>query len=100
MGTLGSKSSKKDKPEKVSKKKDKGSKISIVLSTLQTLVLLLFNEQVAGQKVTLTLKDISTAIKVDAKDLKKYLKSLALKGEDSAEVGRRQGYQPRRCVRG
>jgi len=77
--TLGSsKTSKKDKPEKESKKKDKGSKISIVLSTLQTLVLLLFNEQVAGQKVGLTLTDISNSVKVDVKDLKKYLRSLAL----------------------
>ncbi len=50
--------------EKESKKKDKGSKISIVLSTIQTLVLLLFNEQVPGQKVALTLNDISNSIKV------------------------------------
>jgi len=92
--TLGSKSSKKDKPEKESKKKDKGSKISIVLSTLQTLVLLLFNEQVAGQKVRLTLNEMASSIKVDAKDLKKYLKSLALakekillKSGDAKEIG-------------
>jgi cullin 1 len=80
--TLGSKSSKKDKPEKESKKKKEGgSKISIVLSTLQTLVLLLFNEQVPGQKVKLSLTDMANSIKVDTKDLKKYLKSLALAKE-------------------
>jgi len=93
--TLGSgKSSKKDKPEKESKKKDKGSKISLVLSTLQTLVLLLFNEQTAGQPVQMTITEIANIIKVDAKELKKYLKSLAmqkekimLKSGDPKEIG-------------
>jgi len=79
--TLGTKSSKKDKPEKESKKKDKGSKISIVLSTLQTLVLLLFNEKVAGEPMVWTLTEMANSIKVDVKDLKKYLKSLALSKE-------------------
>jgi cullin 1 len=75
--TFGSKSSKSSK-EKESKKKDKASKISIVLSTLQTLVLLLFNEQVPGQPVKLTTAEMANSIKVEVKDLKKYLKSLAL----------------------
>jgi len=70
--------SKKEKPEKESKKKDKGSKISLVLSTLQSLVLLLFNEQVRGQPVRMSLEEIAGSIKVDVKELKKYMKSLAL----------------------
>jgi len=93
--TLGSgKSSKKDKPEKESKKKDKGSKINLVLSTLQTLILLLFNETTAGQPVKLKLGEMASHIKVDAKELKKYLKSLALakekiliKSGDPKEIG-------------
>merc|ERR1712046_31884 len=71
-----------------------GTKISLVLSTLQTLVLLLFNEQVPGQPVQMTIMDIANSVKVDAKDMKKYMKSLAcqrekilLKSGDPKEIG-------------
>merc|ERR1711959_634954 len=80
---------KEEKPEKESKKKDKGSKISIVLSTLQTLVLLLFNEQVAGQPVRLSMGDIAAAIKVDVKDLKTLAlgkEKILLKSGDAKEI--------------
>jgi len=74
-------SSKKDKPEKEVKKKPKGTKVSLVLSTLQTLILLLFNERTPGEIMSLSVQEIANAIKVDVKELKKYLKSLAMQKE-------------------
>lgn len=78
-----SKSSKKDKEEKP--KKAKESKISLVLSTLQALVLLLFNEKTPGTPVRLSMADLSSSLKVEPKELKKYMKSLCALDKSAKE---------------
>jgi len=62
--------------EKKEGKKAKESKIHLTVSTIQAFILLMFNNN-----AQLSLEDIASALGMDAKELRKYLKSLTVQKE-------------------
>jgi len=67
---------KKAKEKKEGGKKGKESKIQLVVSTIQAFILMLFNNN-----ERLSLEDMASALQIDTREIKKYLKSLTVQKE-------------------